>query len=200
MTQELKKEKNELRYRGKIDNLNHIIISDPSYDDTVTCRYERKNIKEEKWSVDIEINEIFEPIEDFTIKGVEFFLFLTKGKNFGELIDKGTINYLKDVRVDKTEIGMDSACVAIGINEKAKEIVDIRNEWQPECALKTLTDGLFGMVTEGKLNNELKFICLSDFLDEDTEYSIEDVIDYLQYQLNISELEKVNSEEIEDEL
>ena len=102
--------------------------------------------------------------------------------------------------MDKTEIGMDSACVAIGINEKAKEIVDIRNEWQPECALKTLTDGLFGMVTEGKLNNELKFICLSSFLDEDTEYSIEDVIDYLQYQLNISELEKVNSEEIEDEL
>ena len=31
----------KLRYKGKIKELNHIIISDPSYDESVTCRYEK---------------------------------------------------------------------------------------------------------------------------------------------------------------
>ena len=31
--------------RGRIKELNHIIISDPSYDESVTCRYEKNNLK-----------------------------------------------------------------------------------------------------------------------------------------------------------
>ena len=179
-----------MRYRGKIKELNHIIISDPSYDESVTCRYERTNLKKENWFVDIDIKPVIEQMENFTIKGTEFFLFLCKDKRLGELKENGTISYLKGINLEETEIGMDTACIALGTNDKAKEIIELRNDWQPECSLNTLTDGLFGVVKEGKIENDIVFIWLSGYLDEDTGYSIEDVIKYLQYQLNIEDLQK----------
>lgn len=180
-----------MRYKGKIKELNHIIISDPSYDENVTCRYEKDNLKEKNWNVDIDIHPTIDKIEDFTIKGTEFFLFLSKDKRLSELRENGTIRYLSGLEIKETEIGMDTACVALGINEKADEIIELRDDWQPECSLNTLTDGIFGTVKEGKLNdNHTVFIWLSGYLDEDTGYSIEEIVDYLQYQLNIVDLEK----------
>lgn len=180
-----------MRYKGKIKELNHIIISDPSYDENVTCRYEKDNLKEKNWNVDIDIHPTVDKIEDFTIKGTEFFLFLSKDKRLGELRENGTIRYLSGLEIKETEIEMDTACVALGINEKADEIIELRDDWQPECSLNTLTDGIFGTVKEGKLNdNHTVFIWLSGYLDEDTGYSIEEIVDYLQYQLNIVDLEK----------
>ena len=180
-----------MRYKGKIKELNHIIISDPSYDENVTCRYEKDNLKEKNWNVDIDIHPTVNKIEDFTIKGTEFFLFLSKDKRLSELRENGTIRYLSGLEIKETEIGMDTACVALGINEKADEIIELRDDWQPECSLNTLTDGIFGTVKEGKLNdNHTVFIWLSGYLDEDTGYSIEEIVDYLQYQLNIVDLEK----------
>lgn len=185
-----------MRYKGKINKLNHIIISDPSYDKDVTCRYEKENLREKNWTIDIEINSVVEKIEDFTCKGVEFFLFLCKDKQLGELKEKGTISYLRGVRLKEYKIGMDTACVAIGINEKAKEIVESRDCWQPEMSLNTLTDGYFGVVKEGIFGRDEVFIFMSGYLSEDTGYTIEDIIDYLQYQLNITELQKENDKEI----
>jgi len=180
----------KLRYKGILNGLNHIIISDPSYDESVTCRYERTNLKNENWFVDIDIKSVIEQMENFTIKGTEFFLFLCKDKRLGELKENGTISYLKEINLEETEIGMDTACIALGTNDKAKEIIELRDDWQPECSLNTLTDGLFGVVKEGKIENDIVFIWLSGYLDEDTGYSIEDVIKYLQYQLNIEDLQK----------
>lgn len=54
----------KLRYKGKIKELNHIIISDPSYDESVTCRYENNNLKEKDWYVDIDIKPTVDEIED----------------------------------------------------------------------------------------------------------------------------------------
>lgn len=179
-----------MRYKGKIKELDHIVISDPTYEEDVWCRYEKKDLNEENWLIDIDIKQVTEKYEDFTTKGTEFFLFLYKDKTWGELKENGTISYLKGINVEKTEIGMDTACVALGIDEKADEIIELQEEWQPECSLNTLTDGIFGTVREGKLNDDIVFICISGYLDEDTGYSIEDIIDYLQYQLNITELEK----------
>ena len=180
-----------MRYKGKIKELNHIVISDPSYDKDVWCRYEKDNLKEKNWNVDIDIHPTVDKIEDFTIKGTEFFLFLSKDKRLSELRENGTIRYLSGLKIKETEIGMDTACVALGINEKADEIIELRDDWQPECSLNTLTDGIFGTVKEGKLNdNHTVFIWLSGYLDEDTGYSIEEIVDYLQYQLNIVDLEK----------
>lgn len=179
-----------MRYKGKIRELNHIIISDPSYDESVTCRYEKDNLREKDWYVDIDIKPTIDKIEAFTFRGTEFFLFLYKDKKLCELKENGTISYLKGIKLNEIEIGMDTACVALGIDKKAKEIIDLRDDWQPECSLNTLTDGIFGTVKEGKAKDNVVFICLSGYLDEDTGYSIEDIVDYLQYQLNITELEK----------
>lgn len=192
-----------MRYKGKIKELNHIIISDPSYDESVTCRYERNNLREKNWFVDIDIKPVVEKIEDFTVKGTEFFLFLTKDRRLSELKENGTICYMGGVKIEEIEIGMDTACVALGIDEKADEIIESREDWQPECSLNTLTDGFFGTVKEGNLQGHIVFIWLSGYLDEDTRYSIEDIIDYLQYQLNITELEKMlgkTNQEIENNI
>lgn len=179
-----------MRYKGKIRELNHIIISDPSYDESVTCRYEKDNLREKDWYVDIDIKPTIDKIEAFTFRGTEFFLFLYKDKKLCELKENGTISYLKGIKLNEIEIGMDTACVALGIDKKAKEIIDLRDDWQPECSLNTLTDGIFGTVKEGKAKDNVVFIWISGYLDEDTGYSIEDIVDYLQYQLNITELEK----------
>ena len=173
----------KLRYKGKIKELNHIIISDPSYDESVTCRYENNNLKEKDWYVDIDIKPTVDEIEDLTIKGTEFFLFLSKDRRLSELRENGAIRYLSGIELKETEIGMDTACVAIGINEKADEIIELRDDWQPECSLNTLTDGLFGTVKEGKLQDKVMEA-------EKPVELIEEIIDYLQYQLNITELEK----------
>ena len=111
-----------MRYKGKIKELNHIIISDPSYDESVTCRYENNNLKEKDWYVDIDIKPTVDKIEDLTIKGTEFFLFLSKDRRLSELRENGAIRYLSGIELKETEIGMDTACVALGINEKADEI------------------------------------------------------------------------------
>lgn len=180
-----------MRYKGRIENLNHIIISDPSYDESVTCRYEKNDLKEKNWYVDIDIKKTVEKMGNFTARGVEFFLFLAKDRELSELKEDGTIRYLKGIKLTETEIGMDTACIALGVNERADEIIELRDEWQPECSLNTLTDGFFGTVKEGvdKINNPV-FIWISGYLDEAAGYSIEEIVDYLQYQLNITELEK----------
>lgn len=180
-----------MRYKGKIKELNNIIISDPSYDKSVTCRYERNNLNEENWLIDIDIYPTITPItEELDARATEFFLFLCKNKKLGELKENGTISYLKGIKLEETDIGIDTACVALGINENAKEIINCKDDWQPECALNTLSDGIFGTVKEGKIEDDVVFIWVSGYLDEDTGYSIEDIVDYLQYQLDITNLVK----------
>ena len=179
-----------MRYKGKIKELNHIVISDPTYGEDVWCRYEKNNINQKNWKVDIDIHQVEDKFEEITIKGTEFFLCMYRNSRVCQLENEGTIKTLKGVKISKTEIGMDTACVALGINDKAKDIIESQEEWQPECSLNTLTDGMFGTVKEGKLGNDIVFIWVSGYLCEDTGYSMEDIIDYLQYQLNITGLEK----------
>jgi len=179
-----------LRYKGKIKELNHIVISDPTYGEDVWCRYEKNNINQKNWKVDIDIHQVEDKFEEITIKGTEFFLCMYRNSRVCQLENEGTIKTLKGVKISKTEIGMDTACVALGINDKAKDIIESQEEWQPECSLNTLTDGIFGTVKEGKMGNNIVFIWVSGYLCEDTGYSMDDIIDYLQYQLNITELEK----------
>ncbi len=179
-----------MRYKGKIKELNHIVISDPTYKKDVWCRYEKDDLNEKNWKVDIDIHPVEDKFEEITIKGTEFFLCMYRNRKLCQLENEGTIRTLKGIKISETEIGIDTACVALGINDKAKEIIELQEEWQPECSLQTLSDGIFGKVKDGKLGNNTVFIWVSGYLCEDTGYSMEDVIDYLQYQLNISELEK----------
>ena len=56
--------------------------------------------------------------------------------------------------------------------------------------MNTLSDGLFGEVKEGNEDNEIDFIFISGFLDEDTQYSIDDVLEYITTHLEVKDLYK----------
>ena len=87
-------------------------------------------------------------------------------------------------------IGMDTACIALGINNYANDIRDSKGDWQPDNSLNTLTDGIFGYVKEGTKDNTINFIWISGFLSEDTGYSIEEIMNYLSTYLEITDLYK----------
>lgn len=189
-----------MKCKGRIKELEHIVISDPSYDESVTCRYERNNLEKENWLIDMNINQTITPItKEYNAKGIEFTMLLYKSPQLCKLREDGAFYYLQGIKIEETDIGMDTACVAFGVNERADELTYCKDDWQPDCSLQTLTDGIFGTVKEGKINDDIAFIWVSGYLDEDTGYSIEDVINYLEYQLNITELTK-DKENIEQEI
>lgn len=181
-----------MRYRGKIEKLNKIIISDPSYGEDVGCRYERSNLNENEWKIEIAINDFEHKYEDgITVKGIDFYILMSKDRERCILNDDGSFRYLSKNKINETEIGVDTACISIGINEFADKIKDSIEEWQPEFALSTLTDGLFGKVKEGITNDNINFIWFNGFLDEDTGYTKENILEYLTEQMQIKEIHEV---------
>ena len=185
-----------MRYKGIIKKLDKIVISDPSYGDDVWCRYERNNINEKDWKVELEINDYKHKYEDgITVKGIEFFVLMSKEKEDCVLKNNGSFSYLSKNKIKETEIGVDTACISFGVNEFADDIKNAIDEWQPEFALKTLTDGQFGYVKEGIENNQVNFIWFNGFLDEDTGYTKDDIIEYLGKQLKIEEMQEIMAKE-----
>ena len=179
-----------MKFGGKIKELNQIIISDPSYDKDVTCRYERKNINQKDMNVLIEIHDYSEKIDGIQINGVEFYILIHNPKEPCMLKeDCSFTNYTSD-KVTEFDIGIDTACITFGINSFADNIRKSQKEWQPPFSLKTLSDGIFGEVKEGKEDDKVNFIFISGFLDEDTQYSIDDVLDYITTCLEIKDLYK----------
>ncbi len=179
-----------MRYKGKIKKLNYIVVSDPSYGNDVEFRYEKDNLKKVNWKVNIDIYPVKYKFNKITVRGTEFHVLLCEDDRICRLEDKGNYRYSKQIQIKQNDIYMDTACVAFGINEKADEIIKSQKDWQPDCSLRTATDGVFGTVIEGKVNDDTKFILMSGYISKDTQYSLEDIIGYLQFQLNITELEK----------
>lgn len=155
-----------MRYKGLIKDLNHIVISDPFYENGVLCRYEKNNLNEKDWNVDLQIYLVKAAFEEHDIWGTEFYLLLQKDKRDCQ-IDLGTIRYLSNIEVKNYTIGMDTACVALGINKDAKKIIDSREKWQPDCAIKTGTDGTFGEVTEGIKGGKICFLLVTGYVEEE---------------------------------
>lgn len=179
-----------MKFGGKIKELNQIIISDPSYDNDVTCRYERENINQKDMNVLIEIHDYFEKIDGIQINGVEFYILIHNSKEPCMLKEDGSFSHYTRDKVTKYEIGIDTACVTFGINSFADNIRKSQKEWQPPFSLKTLSDGIFGEVKEGKEDDKINFIFISGFLDKDTQYSIGDVLDYITKYLEVKDLYK----------
>lgn len=168
-----------MKYKGKIEKLDHIVLSDPSYDKDVLCRYEKDNINGRNWLVNLEIAP----------DGVDnvFVMTLRRNKNF--LIRNSQMLVPTETEINKYALGMDTACMAMGINAIAKEINSCRDDWQPDCAIGTGTDGLFGEVHEGLLGDELQFLVIdgivySGFCSED------ELLEYLTNNFEIKDLEK----------
>lgn len=178
-----------MKYKGKIENINHVVISDPYYKNGVWCRYEKDNLDEKNWFVDLDIFSVETKEGKYYTKGMEFYLLLKKNEDICSLDDEGTLSYVSDIKLTDYNIGMDTACVALGINDKAKEIIKSRGEWQPSCALKTGGDGIFGEVGEGKKDESLQFILITGYFDEDF-ISENELFDYLKEQFKITELVK----------
>lgn len=179
-----------MRFGGKIKELNQIIVSDPSYGKDIYGRYERTNINGKDMNVDIEIHDYSEKIDGLQINGIEFYILVHSPKEPCMLKEDGSFTHYKSDKVTEIDIGIDTSCVAFGINGFADDIRAAQEEWHPPFALKTLSDGIFGVVKEGKENEKINFIFISGFLDEDTLYSIDDVIDYISTYMEVKDLYK----------
>ena len=179
-----------MRYNGKIENLNHIVVSDPTYQKGVWCRYEIDNLKEQNWIVNLDISHKTEKIEDFNINYIEFYMLIKKDNNICTLNNE-ELSYPKNINITEYEIGMDTACVALGINDKAKEIIESQKEWQPNCSIRTGTDGIFGEVYEGKdKDNNLCFLLISGIVSDDMGYDIDFFKDYLVNHFDIKDFQE----------
>ena len=188
-------------YKGRIDEIKRVVVSDPSYGKDVWCRYECTKLAWGKpWNVQLAVNEVVTPYEDFTCKGVGFGLLLVSGSVLQEACrlepDGSSFSYpSKLISLKETEIGMDTACVALGINSVADEISASKGSWQPPCALRTLTDGMFGVVYEGTNYGYTHLIYVDGYLDEDTGYSVEDIVRYLTAAFEIKDLQLVQEKQ-----
>lgn len=209
-----------MKYEGKIKELNQIIVSDPSYHKDVWCRYENDAANMSNCNVEIDINEVEETIpaeevakemperlqnqvtKDLEIEGIEFQMLISDGVPFCNLTRNG-FTHSHWVKINDFTIGMDTACVSLGINEVADRIRSEADTWQPSTCLHTLTDGEFGRVFEGTMpnSNSTCLIYISGYFDKDTEYSVEDILEYLRTNFSIDDLHQIVSEEqINDEL
>lgn len=184
-----------MRYKGKIEKLDQIIVSDPIYGKDVDCRYERTNINGHNWNVNIEINDFSEKIDNIQLNGIEFFILLNNPNKPTYLNEDGSFRYQPDNKIKEIMIGMDTACIALGINNYANDIRDSKGDWQPDNSLNTLTDGIFGYVKEGTKDNTIDFIWILGYLDEDTGYSINEILDYICTQFEVKNLyREINNE------
>lgn len=178
-----------MKFKGKIKNLEHIVISDPSYKKGVWCRYETDNLNEKNWNVSLDIYPVEIKEGKYYTKGTEFYLLLQKNKGDCKISSDGHLKYLSDIELNDYTIGMDTACIALGINNNAKDIISSKGEWQPNCAIRTGTDGTFGNVAEGVKNGKLRFLLITGFFEEDF-IDENELFEYLKNQFEITELEK----------
>lgn len=174
-------------YSGKV-NIDQIIVSDPGYDKGVWCRYENDNLGAKNWDVDLIVDTYDEMVDGFNIKGIDIRMML-HDPILEPRMKEGSFSYPRGFNLTEYTIGMDTASMSIGTNETADKIRAEHDDWYPTTALKTLQDGCFGNLYEGSgPNGNIGFIYLSGFLDEDTGYSIDDVITYLARNMHIQGL------------
>lgn len=183
-----------MKFNGKINSLNHIVISDPSYENGIWCRYENDKIDNQDWLVNLDISSVEDKIGDYNVKGIEFVLLLKQNEKDCDINEKGSLSYSNDINIKDYEIGIDTACVAMGVNDKAKQIINSRDEWQPSCSIRTGSDGIFGEVYEGKRNDKLSFLLITGYFEEDF-INQKQLFDYLKEQFEIIDL--IKDEEVE---
>lgn len=201
-------------YQGKIKNLSYLIATDPHYDKNVSCRYERKFKNSKDWNVDFRITRrnYYDEYRGhkLNIKGYAINILLTssdKSKStYGiKQQENGNIAYSKVLKCRDYDIGMDTAQVASGINDKAREISNYSeaedktilglDDYRPYFSIETLTDGSFGSVSEFSYSNEFYGINIFGWLDDDTGYSEVEIKNYFEDRLEIQNLKEIVKKE-----
>ena len=178
-------------YKGIIKELKKLVVSDPNYKKDVWCRYENNNLHLKNCNVLLEVERYKGNEDGYVFEGIDIRVIIFDSKINCELIE-GAFTSSEEVTLKEYTIGMDSACVAIGANDIAELICSQVDEWQPCTCLRTLTDGLFGTVYEGKTpRDRTDCIYFDGFLDADTGYSVDDIVKYLEHNLLIKDLKEV---------
>ena len=136
-----------MKFKGKIKELNDIIISDPSYGSNVPCRYENKNMDMKDVFVEMQFGTTdFEEDDD---KHIHFFIIIKTDENECNLTDEREIKVLKNTKLKQYDIGVDTACFAMGtndngvtifINEDAVNVVDDQNGLLSNSVKKIVCD------------------------------------------------------------
>lgn len=180
-----------MKYRGKIDKINHIVLSDPSYLSGSNYRYEKDNLKLKDWNVYLDVDTLDDG-ED-----ISFVLILYENDGLINIKD-GQMMFPERFYDNKCLLGMDTACIALGINDHAKEILNSSDEWQPPCAIRTGMDGIFGEVQEGVDGNKLKYIMVNGLVDVSL-ISEEEIFNYLVENFEIKDL-NLEKESSKDEM
>ena len=99
-----------------------------------------------------------ETIEGYCIAGTDIGIMLHH-PSVNARMEQDRIRFPSIYKLNKYTIGMDRACVSIGLNEKASEIANEKNSSEYGTALHTLTDGQFG--TPIKINKNISSIFIS---------------------------------------
>lgn len=170
-----------MELKGKIKSLKKLVVSDPYYDKNVFCRYQKNRLGSKEWDVEIMT------YNDDDGYGINVHIILKRPNEFFELsADKNSFRTYQRKRKSYM-IGMDTASIAIGANEFADMILESKDDWQPDCAICTTTDGIFGYVYEGIADREVKYIYIDGFIPNDAMLSHKDIFDYLISQLCIED-------------
>ena len=187
----------KMNFTGIISKINHIIVSDPSYDKNVWCRYENDHFNANNWTADIQLQDVDETIEGYCITGTDIGIMLHH-PSVNARMEQDRIRFPSIYKLNKYTIGMDRACVSIGVNEKASEIANEKDSSEYETALHTLTDGQFGTVYEGvDKDGNIGFIHISGYIDNDAGYTNSDIVNYITNNLQVTGLTLVGTEEDE---
>lgn len=190
-----------MKYYGKIKNLRKLVISDPMYENDVWCRYEQEFKSSENWYVSMQINH---RLSKLSYPYIELIIAMQKNSNEDEIkiyeeIPK--IEIINNYVAKEYTIGMDSACVSLGINEKA-DMITQNDAWQPSFAIRTGTDGTFGYVKEYKKSYydlEPEIILIKGYIDSDF-ITEEELLKYIKEQLEFKVDFEKNKEMSETEL
>ncbi len=188
-----------MKIEGKIKKLDKIIVSDPSYTEEVTCRYERKNLNKKDWQFEMIIKDVQEECKGYTVEGIEFSIYMYMAKGMYKLNELSKFTHPKGIKFNETVIGMDTACISLGVNKYADEIKNSKEECKPSCSLRTTEDGVFGNVIEGRINNNINCIYINGYLSDYACYTLEEIATYILEQFEVIDVEKIIDNNIEKE-
>ena len=130
-----------MKKEAVIKKLDGIVISDPSYNKDVWCRYE-SNIKDTNWNM--VFNSKKEKDNEYGFESIDFNLSIGNPKVLDKIeIENDSISYPASLKVKEFEIGMDTACFCCGSMKNYKLL-------EESMSISTGTDGMMGSVYEFK--------------------------------------------------
>lgn len=140
------------KYKGTIDKLEKLVVSDPIYEKDVWCRYENNFSIPNECNFELtttrdQYNDLF-----FSIK-----IFPKENTEFNDVIlvdDNSLVHYLKSLDTKRYDIGIDTAHISFGINDMDKGF-----------SVGTTSDGMFGSVVEYSYKNKFLGITIEGYFD-----------------------------------